>query len=227
MPGLLTLLWTLVISMMLNRVNLFWMLVVIDVLSGSWSILLLLVQDITYVVGVVRQYMHAPRPPHFEVVCHILRYLKSTPSRGLLHRPSSSLTVTWFSDYDWAGSCSHWQSTSSYCTFVAGNLVTWRSKKRTAISRSSDEAEYRCTQLLKCCGSVRFFKTWHTYNFSPMPMFCDHQVAIFIASNPVVHERTKHIEVDCHFIRDLMMKKKILLLKFALQISWAIFSTRP
>ena len=80
--------------------------------------------DITYAVGVVSQYMHAPCQPHFEAVCHILRYLKSAPGRGLLYRPSTSLFVTGFGYADWAGCRFDRCSTSGYCMLVRGNLVT-------------------------------------------------------------------------------------------------------
>ncbi|GMP56109.1 hypothetical protein CsSME_00020702 [Camellia sinensis var. sinensis] len=129
--------------------------------------------DITYAVGVVSQFMHAPRQPHFVAVCRILQYLKRAPGRG---------------DADWAGNTTDRRSTSGYCTFVGGNLVTWRSKKQTVVARSSAEAEYRAM----------------AHTVSEMLW-----AAIFIANNPVFHERTKHIEVDCHFIRDLLLRKQL------------------
>ena len=167
--------------------------------------------DITYAVGVVSQFMHAPRQPHFVAVCRILQYLKRAPGRGLLFRPSSSLSVTGFSDADWAGNKTDRRSTSGYCTFVGGNLVTWRSKKQTVVARSSAEAEYRAmahtaSEMLW----VQFLLQDFGFSVStPMRMFCDNQAAIFIANNPVFHERTKHIEVDCHFIRDLLFRKQL------------------
>ena len=103
----------------------------------------MLFRSITYAVGVVSQYMHAPHTSHFEAVCRILRYLKGAPGRGLLYQSSSTLSITGFSDADWAGSRSDRRSTSGYCTFVGGNLVTWRSKKQSVVARSSAEAEYR------------------------------------------------------------------------------------
>ena len=167
--------------------------------------------DITYAVGLVNQFMHAPRAPHFEAMCRILRYLKGAPGRGLLYRSSSTLSITGFSDADWAGSRSDRRSTSGYCTFVGGNLVTWRSKKQHVVARSSAEAEYRAmahtasemlwVQSLLCDMGVSIP--------GPMDMYCDNQAAIFIANNPVFHERTKHIEVDCHFIRDLILRKQL------------------
>ena len=155
--------------------------------------------------------MHAPQQPHFNAVCHILCYLKRAPGRGLLYKPSPSLSVTGFSDADQAGSHSDWQSTSGYCTFVGDNLVTWRSKKQNVVARSSAEAEYRAmahtaSEMLRLQFLLRDLGVGVP---TPMQMYSDNQAAIYIASNPVFHEHTKHIEVDCHFIWDLLMKKQI------------------
>ena len=158
--------------------------------------------DITYVVGVVSQYMHAPRQPHYEAIYRILRYLKSAPRRGLLYKPSASLFVVGFSDADWAGSCSDRRSTSGYCTFVGGNLVTWHSKKQNVVARSSAEAKY-CAMTHTASKMLWVCSLLHDLGIdvpTPMEMFCDNQTAIFITNNLVFHERTKHIEVDCHFI---------------------------
>ncbi|KAM1686822.1 hypothetical protein ACFX2K_034872 [Malus domestica] len=89
-----------------------------------------------------------------------------------------------------------------YCTFVGGNLVTWKSKKQHVIVRSSTEAEYRAMVATACeliwlkrlLSDLRFINT--TY----MSLICDNQAAMHIAANPMFHERTKHIEVNCHFV---------------------------
>jgi hypothetical protein len=85
--------------------------------------------DITYAVSVVSQFMHSPRESHMEVVYRILRYLKSSPGKGLLFSRHDHLKIEAYTDADWAGSIMDRRSTSGYCTFVGGNLVTWRSKK--------------------------------------------------------------------------------------------------
>jgi hypothetical protein len=135
------------------------------------------------------------------------------------------LSVTGFSDADWAGSRSNQRSTSGYCTFVGGNLVTWRSKKQNVISRSSAEAEYRAmahtaSEMLWVCSLLRDLGIDIP---TPMQMFCDNQAAIFIANNHVFHERTKHIKVDCHFIRDLLMRQQIVT-PYLHSNNWVIFS---
>ena len=79
-------------------------------------------------MSMVNQFMHAPRLEHFEAVYNILRYLKGTPSRGLLFKSRGNLHIEAYMDVDWTGSVVDRKSTFGYCSFV-GNLVTWRSKK--------------------------------------------------------------------------------------------------
>uniref|UniRef100_A0A8R7UAT4 Reverse transcriptase Ty1/copia-type domain-containing protein n=1 Tax=Triticum urartu TaxID=4572 RepID=A0A8R7UAT4_TRIUA len=86
--------------------------------------------DIAFDVSVVSQYMHDPKSAHMEAVIRILRYLKGCPGRGLLYRRQGDLQVECYTDADWAGSLDDRRSTSGYCTFVGGNLVSWRSKKQ-------------------------------------------------------------------------------------------------
>ena len=85
--------------------------------------------NITYAVNIVSQFMHDPRKLHMDVVEWILRYLKSTPGKGILISNHGNLKVEGYTDTDWTGSKDDRRSTSGYFTFVGENLVTWRSKK--------------------------------------------------------------------------------------------------
>ncbi len=89
--------------------------------------------------------MTSPQVPHMYAVIHILKYLKNDLGRGLLYRSSGHLCIEGYTNADWAGSPSDQKSTTGYCTFIGGNLVTWRSKKQ-----SSAEVEYRAMARTTC-----------------------------------------------------------------------------
>ena len=155
--------------------------------------------------------MHAPTMGDWHKVDRILRYLKGSPGRGICMKNNQSSEIVGYCDADWAGDSKDRRSTTGYCMFVGGNLVAWKSKKQSVVSRSSSEAEYRAMAAatsevvwLKALVGELGFPT-----SSPIKLFCDNQSAIYIASNLVFHERTKHIEVDCHFIRQKVQDQTI------------------
>jgi len=85
--------------------------------------------DISYAVSVVSPYMHDPRIGHMDVVYRILRYLKSSPGKGLWFKRNQHLDVEGYCDADWVSNIYDMRSTSGYCVFVGGNIVSQRSKK--------------------------------------------------------------------------------------------------
>ncbi|RVW30858.1 Retrovirus-related Pol polyprotein from transposon RE2 [Vitis vinifera] len=127
-----------------------------------------------------------------------------TPSQSVLYENRGHTQVVGYTDADWAGSPTDRRSTSGYCVFIGGNLISWKSKKQDVVARSSAEAKYRAMALATCeliwlkhlLRELRFGKD------EQMKLICDNQATLHIASNPVFHERTKHIEVNCHFIRE-------------------------
>lgn len=167
--------------------------------------------DIAYAVSIVSRFMHAPSESHMKAVFRILRYLKSSPGKGLFFGRNGSVEVKGYTDSDWAGDKSDGKSTSGYFVFVGGNLVTWRSKKQKFVSRSSAEAEFRgmVHGVCELLWVKRVLKDLGINVKGTMELFCDNQAAVKIASNPVQHDRTKHVELDRHFIKDHLEKKTI------------------
>lgn len=90
--------------------------------------------DIVYAVSVVSRYMHDPRSGHLDAVYHILRYLKGSPGKGIWSKKNGHLNADGYSDADWVSCLDDRRSTSGYCVFVGGNLVSWRSKKQSVVS---------------------------------------------------------------------------------------------
>ncbi|XP_038893744.1 secreted RxLR effector protein 161-like [Benincasa hispida] len=147
--------------------------------------------DISYAVSVVNQFMQAPyEEEHMEAVNRILRYLKSTPGKGLMFRKTDRKYIEAYTDFDWAGSVIDRNSTSGYCTFVWGNLVIWRSKKQSVVARSSAEAEYRAMSL-GICEEIWLKKVpsnLHQNGVLPMKLYCDNKATISITNNLVQHD---------------------------------------
>ena len=160
--------------------------------------------DIAYAVSVVSQFMHCPKTSHLQAAHRILHYLKGTPGKGILFRRGRKLTIEAYTDADHGGDLDNRRSTAGYCTFLGSNLITWRSKKQTVVSRSSAEAEFRAMALGICellwikiiLSDLRIH--WE----GPMRLYCDNKSAINIAHNPVHHDRTKHVEIDRYFIKE-------------------------
>ncbi|CAL9022009.1 unnamed protein product, partial [Prunus brigantina] len=167
--------------------------------------------DIAYVVSVASQFMHSPSEDHMAAVMRIMSYLKSAPGRGLLFKKNGHLDLEGYTDADYAGNITDRRSTSGYFTFVGGNLVTWRSKKQNVVSRSSAESEYRGIAQGVC--EILWLR-WllAEIGFRPnaaIKLHCDNQSAFEITNNSVQHDRTKHVEVDRHFIKEKLEHKLI------------------
>ena len=121
------------------------------------------------------------------------------------------LEVEGYTDADWAGNILNRKSTSGYFTFVGGNLVTWRSKKQNVVALLGAEVEFwgmakGLCELLWLRGLLE--KLDFAQN-SEMNLFYDNKTAIDISHNPVQHDRTKHVEVDRHFIKQNLEEKTI------------------
>src|ERR1044072_7743493 len=160
--------------------------------------------DIGFAVSMASRYMTNPTETHMKAVNRILQYLKGTPGRGLYFRKNSNRGIDVFTDADWAGCVTDRKSTTGYCSFVWGNLVTWRSKKQSVVARSSAEAEFRAMAHGICEGIwlKRMLEELRIPTNYTMRMLCDNKAAISIAKNPVHHDRTKHVEIDRHFIKE-------------------------
>uniref|UniRef100_A0A2N9EXS6 Integrase catalytic domain-containing protein n=1 Tax=Fagus sylvatica TaxID=28930 RepID=A0A2N9EXS6_FAGSY len=126
----------------------------------------------------------------------------------------SSLELRAYADANWDGDPTDRRSTTGYCFLLGSSLISWRSKKQSVVARSSTEAEYRAladatSELLWLCWLLADMGAPQT---TSTPIHCDNRSAIHIAHNDVFHERTKHIEIDCHFIRHHLQQSALHLL---------------
>jgi len=160
--------------------------------------------DITFAVHQLSQFISAPSDVHLQAAHKVLRYIKSNPGQGLMYSTDSELCLNAFSDADWATCKDTRRSVSSYCVYIGTSLVSWKSKKQSVASRSSTKSEYRSMAQATCeiIWLQQLLKDLHVSVTSTTKLFCDNKSALHISMNLVFHERTKHIEIDCHTVRD-------------------------
>ncbi|GKA61861.1 putative RNA-directed DNA polymerase [Tanacetum coccineum] len=176
--------------------------------------------DIAFVVNKVCQYMHAPTENHWSAVKRILRYLHGTVEHGMLIRRSSGSTlqaftdVLWkgnpdtslevFSDADWVGDSDDRRSTGGFAIYLGSNLISWTARKQRTVSRSSTEAEYKA--LADTVAELTWLQALlHELGIrsSSTPiLWCDNLGATYLSANPIFRARTKHVEIDYHFVRE-------------------------
>jgi len=160
--------------------------------------------DIAYAVQQVCLHMHDPREPHLAALKRILRYIRGTLHLGLLLRPSVQSDLLVYSDTDWAGCPDTRKSTSGYAVFLGDNLISWSSKRQNAVSRSSAEAEYRAVAnaVAEASWLRQLLVELHVPLRRTALIYCDNISTVYMSSNPVQHQRTKHVEIDLHFVRE-------------------------
>jgi len=185
--------------------------------------------DIAFVVYNLSQFISAPTTHPQQAVSRILCYLKGTPSEGLYFSHTSSLQLYGFSDFDWATCPTTRKSASGYSIYLGDSLISWKSKKKPTISRSSSEAEYRALATTTC------ELQWLSYLLQDLhlplseseTLYRDNKYVLQIESNQVSHERTKHIEIDCHLVHEKLNSGILKLLPITSVMQVADIFTKP
>ena len=163
--------------------------------------------DIAYAVHRLSLYLAQPRIPHMKAATRILQYIKGTPGQEVFFPVELDLQLKAFCDADWAGCPNTRKSLIGYCVFFGDSLISWRSKKQDMVSRSSAEAEYKsmATTTYEVTWLLYLLRDLHIPRERPVLLYCDNQAAIHISADPVFHERSKHIEVDCHIVKNKVL----------------------
>ena len=169
--------------------------------------------ELSYAVHVLSQFMQTPSIEHFQAARRVLRYIKGSPGFGILLHADSNLNVYAYCDSDWGACLLTRRSLTGYFVTLGGSPVFWKTKKQATVSRSSAKAEYR--SMAVATSELVWLKSLLTslgvFPIQVMKLFFDSQAAIHIAKNPVFHERTKHIEINCHFVRERLVNRDLVL----------------
>jgi hypothetical protein len=184
--------------------------------------------DISYSVYILSQFVSAPTQIHYSHLLRVLCYLRGTISRRLFFPRFSSLQLQAYCDATWASDPSDRRSLSSYCVFLGGSLIAWKTKKQVAVSHSSAEAELRTIALVT--ADVTWLR-WLLENFGvsvsmPTPLLSNSTGAISIAHDLVKHELTKNVGVDAHFTRSQLQNGVVALQYVSSELQLVDFFTK-
>jgi hypothetical protein len=177
--------------------------------------------DIAFAVGYVSRFMEDPREDHWAAVKRLLRYIQGSLDLGVVFPKHGDLRLkvfseapprakggepglTVFSDADMAGDVDGRKSTSGVFVFLRAAPVAWQSLKQKTVALSTCEAEYVAAATAACQAVWlrRLLKELTGKESQPPALLVDNQPAIALAKNPVLHDRSKHIDVKFHFLRD-------------------------
>lgn len=141
----------------------------------------------------------------------VLKYIKGCPGIGIFFSSTSLPELVAYCDASYDTCPMSRRSTTGYCLLLRKSLVSWTTKKQSVVSRSSAEAEYRAMADTACeiVWMIGLFGDLGVVVPRPISLHCDNEAAAHIAANPVFHARTKHIEIDCHFVRDKVQEGMI------------------
>jgi hypothetical protein len=196
---------------------------------GSLQYLSLTRPDISFAVNKLSQFMNKHTQTHWAATKRLLRYLKQTIFHGVRLISHTHPSLTTFSDADWACNFDDRTSTSAYIIFLGSNPVSWSSKKQRAVARSSTEAEYRALANA-ASETVWIHSLLHELGFkinTTPSLLCDNLGATHLSHNPVHHSRMKHIQIDLHFVRDLVHRGAIHVQHVHTQNQLANLLTKP
>jgi hypothetical protein len=168
--------------------------------------------DITFAVSYLSRFMEAPASEHYAAVKHLLRYVAGTLDHGCVYsRGKGELKLTGFSDSDHAGDTNDRKSTTGVIFFLCSSPVSWQSQKQRVVAISSCEAEYMAATTAACQGIWLARLLGEILKEKPVKpkLLVDNKSAISLSKNPVFHERSKHIDIRYHFIRECVEEGRV------------------
>lgn len=198
-------------------------------LVGSLRYLTCTRPDISLSVGIVSRFMEEPVYSHWKALKRILRYIQGTVSHGLFYSNMEDYKLIGYSDSDWCGDLDDRKSTSGYVFFMGNTAFAWLSKKQPIVTLSTCEAEYVAASWCVCHAIWlrNLLGELEQQQLGATEIRVDNKSAIELARNPVNHERSKHIDIRFHFIRDHVKEGSVKLVHVASRDQVADIFTKP
>jgi len=170
--------------------------------------------DIAFAASMLSRFCTNPGKDHWITAKRVLRYLKATSHYGITYTKDGR-RLRAYTDSDWAGDIDDRRSCSGNVLMLSTGPISWKSRKQTSVALSTMEAEYAA--LSEVSREIIYIKRllvhmgFEKYVTSPIDVFCDNQSAIQLSKNAVFHKRSKHIDINFHFTRELVERKEIVI----------------
>ena len=185
--------------------------------------------DMMFVVSLISRYMENPTEMHLQVAKRALRYLKGTNDFEIFYKKGGDEELVAYTDSDYAGDLEDRKSTSGYVFLLSSGAVSWTSKKQPVVSLSTTEAEFIATASCACQAIWlrRVLEKLGQKQEEAVTVFCDSSSTIKLSKNPIMHGRTKHIDVRFHFLRELRKDGSVELVHCSSEDQLANVMTKP
>lgn len=167
--------------------------------------------DICEAIGVLSRFCNKPRESHWHLGKRVLRNITGTLDYGITYTRGGDITLVGFCDSDWAGDIDGKRSMTSYCFSLGSGVISWISKKQPKVALSSTKAEYKAACFASCeaLWLRKLLGDMGAVQEKPIVLLCDNQSCMAIARSLVFYARTKHIEVQYHFVRELILDGEV------------------
>ena len=169
--------------------------------------------DIVFTVNYLSRFMQNPSQIHYTAAKRVLRYLRGTVDFGVYFSRMNTIKLKGFCDSDWGGSDEEMVSTSGYCFAIGEGIFCWNSKKQPVVAHSTAEAEYISAYVAsnQLVWLRKVLKDLNCEQEEPTDLFCDNQSAIAISKNSVFHDRTKHMKIKFHALRQFQQEGELVM----------------
>ena len=164
--------------------------------------------DILFAMNTLSQFLTDPRNVHLIAAKHILRYLKGTVDYGLKYEVNQKINLEVYVDSDWASSAIDRKSTSGCCFSMGSDVISWFSRKKSYMTLSTAEVEYvvACSASCEAVWLQKLLSDIFDLQMDLTCIHCDNQSCVKLLENPMFHDKSKHIDIKYHYIRDMVQR---------------------
>lgn len=187
--------------------------------------------DIMYAVSKLSQFLETPTNNHWSAAKRILRYLQGTKSLGLNYNKmiDNKRQLEAYSDADFASCLDTRKSTSGVLLLLNNGPIIWSSRKQSVVATSTTVAEYIAAHdaSIEVVWARGLLEDIGCKQGNPTLLYCDNMAAEHLITNPMIHKRTKNIDVKFHYVRKIVESEQMMVTHVASEMQRADLLTKP